>query len=37
VAADRAADEDLVVTRSVNIGGIDEGHAEIEGPMDRRD
>jgi hypothetical protein len=33
----RAPHELLVVTGAVDVGGIEEGHAELERPVDRRD
>src|SRR5438552_9586615 len=34
---DRAADELLVVPYAVHVGGIDEGDAELDRPVDRLD
>ena len=36
-AADRAADELLVGERAVDVGGVEEVDAELDGAMDRRD
>ena len=34
---DRAADEPLVGERAVHVGGVEEGDAELERAVDRRD
>ena len=36
-AADRAADQLLVRERPVHVGRVEEGHAELERAVDRRD
>src|SRR5215211_7692858 len=36
-AGDRAADEPLVRVRAVHVGGVEEGYAELQRPLDRRD
>ena len=36
-APDRAADQLLVGERAVHVGGVEERHAEVERPVDRRD
>ena len=36
-AGDRAADELLVGVRAVDVGGVEEGHAEVERAVDRGD
>jgi hypothetical protein len=36
-AGDRAADEHLVRERAVHVGGVEEGDAELERAVDRRD
>jgi len=36
-AGDGPADQDLVVAGPVNVGGVDEGDAEVQGPADGGD